>query len=285
MSATNPTTTWSCPHCAQPLSLSLDSQWACAAGHCFDVAREGYVNLLPTNRGSSREPGDNESMIQARRRTHIARLYEPVADALRDTIGRLQGIATVLDLGCGEGYYSAAIVAASPALRLFGVDISKTAVRLAARHCPQGCFAVASAAAIPLPAGSIDLLASIFAPVAAGELDRLLPANGFFLKVTPAPRHLWELRCALYDRPRPHPAELVLPAGFEVETTADIDYRVTVTPEHLADIIAMTPFAYRGQREKRATLKRAPGLELQMSFQLTLATRIAGAGDGRQPPP
>ena len=275
MLAAKATTSWICPHCAQPLTLATDCQWACDAGHRFDVAREGYVNLLPANRRGSSEPGDNDAMIHARRRTHAARLYEPLAQALKETVVRLQGIETALDLGCGEGYYSGALADALPESRLFGVDISKTAIRLAARHCRRGLFAVASAVAIPLPTGSIDLLASIFAPVSTGELDRLLSGNGFFVKVTPAPHHLWELRCALYEQPRPHSTGSSIPAGFERVRTLDVDYRLPATAEQLADIIAMTPFAYRGQREKRAALAQSTGLNLQMKFRIELARRAA----------
>jgi len=262
---------WSCPVCREPLINQHEKSLICSGGHCYDLAREGYVNLLLANRKHSQEPGDSKEMIAARNRVHNADLYAPLATALKEYLGGLEIQPTrILDMGCGEGYYSAALQQALPAAQLFGIDIAKPAVKLAARRCPSGAFAVASAFDVPLPDASIDLVVSIFAPLDKGELLRLMVPGGIYLKVTPAPRHLWELRCLLYEEPKPHEVESQLVEGFESIAEFDCAYTLNLEGETLRDLVAMTPYAHKGQREAREKLDRLEELELQMCFDISI---------------
>lgn len=270
---------WSCPVCREALNPEQKTErgtsLACSAGHCYDVAREGYVNLLLANRKHSQEPGDSKQMIAARNRVHTAGLYQRLADALQEQIGALECVPTrVLDLGCGEGFYSAAIQQVLPAAQVLGVDIAKPAVKLAAKRCPSAAFAVASAFDIPLSDSSLDLVASVFAPLDQKELLRVLASGGFYLKVTPAPRHLWELRCLLYDEPMPHAVESQLLEGFESLSAVDLSYSVQLEGEMFRDLVAMTPYAHRGQREGRDKLDSIEELELQMSFSISVQRNL-----------
>jgi 23S rRNA (guanine745-N1)-methyltransferase len=267
---------WSCPHCRRPLE-ARDDTLACEAGHRFDIAREGYVNLLPANRKRSRDPGDSKDMIAARRRVHDAGLYRPLAEGIQALVASVAGeVRCLLDLGCGEGFYSAALLRAVPGATLYGIDIAKPAVRLAAKRNTDGRFAVASAFDVPLADHAVDLLASVFAPANDGELRRLLRPGGYYLKVTPNPRHLWELRELLYDQPLEHPAEERVVPGFEAVSAETLAYSRDVDAALLADLVAMTPYAHRGQRERRAALAQVQQLRLTMAFRLSLQRR-AGA--------
>ena len=246
--------------------------FACLAGHSFDIAREGYVNLLPANHKRSRDPGDNREMIDARRRVHAARLYQPLAERVADIVATMAGEGdAVLDLGCGEGYYAGVVLQRCPGVALYGVDISKAAVRLAARVLTGAQFAVASAARVPLPAGSVDAVISVFAPVVGEELQRLLRPGGCYVKVTPAPKHLWALRELLYDEPRPHKDAADLPRGFVQVVKEEIGFGVDLEGQLLQDLVTMTPYAYRGQRENKERLAGLERLSLEMAFQLTVA--------------
>lgn len=266
---------WNCPHCREMLAPDKGRSLACASGHRFDLAREGYVNLLPANRKRSRAPGDSVEMIAARGRIHDAELYRPLATALVEELrASTTGIETALDLGCGEAYYSQALLQAFPGLRLYGIDISKSAVRLAARRCRAGHFAVASAFDVPLPDASLDLVVSVFAPTDDTELQRLLDPGGLYLKVVPAPQHLWELRCLLYDEPRPHPQEQGCPPGFELLEQRLLEYPLTVDAGLLGDLVAMTPYAHRGGRAQRERLEKLEVLSLQMAFSLGVMRRL-----------
>lgn len=265
---------WICPHCRNPLNQDGERSLACESGHRFDFAREGYINLLPVNHKRSKEPGDSKAMIAARGRVHQASVYQPLAQAMVQQIassGQAPGVA--LDLGCGEAYYSVALLDVFPGVELYGVDIAKSAVRLASRHCRAGHFAVASAFDVPLGDAALDLVQSVFAPVDESELRRLLRPGGLYLKVVPAPRHLWELRCLLYDEPRSHADEFVCPPGFDLLSREQLEYQLTLEQTLLQDLVAMTPYAHRGQREHRGRLEALEQLSLQMAFTLAVMRR------------
>lgn len=262
---------WACPNCQQPLVREANSL-LCPVGHCFDLAREGYVNLHNVNRKRSREPGDNREMVDARRRVHQADIYLPLAEAIAQRLGAAcPAGGSLLDLGCGEGYYAGVVLNHLSGLSLYGVDIAKPAVRLAAKACPAGQFAVASASAVPLVDRGLDAVLSVFAPVAEGELARLLKSGGHYLKVTPAPGHLWELRELLYSDPRPHAVEDQTPEGFMTEYVETLEFRANLRGSLLQDLVTMTPYAYGGQRENRELLLTRDQLSVQMAFTLTLA--------------
>lgn len=214
-------------------------------------------------------------MIAARRRVHEAGVYKPLAESIASALADT-GIAAagpILDLGCGEGYYAGYLADHIAAASVLGVDMAKPAVRLAAKRYPHVDFAVASAFAVPLPEESVGGVVSIFAPAASAELQRLLPVGGVYLKVTPAPMHLWSLREALYASPRPHVEEAVTVAGFSLASTRTVRFTLTADQALVADIVAMTPFAYRGQREKRELLLQRESVQIEMVFTQSILIR------------
>ena len=264
---------WICPNCRQPL-LSRDNTLVCADNHCFDRAKEGYVNLLPANRKRSKEPGDNREMIDARRRVHAAQYYRPLAQRIASELAQyLDGPATALDLGCGEGYYAGTLLEQLRGTQLFGVDVSKPAIRLAARSVADAQFAVASSFDVPLADATVDVAFSVFAPTGAAELGRLLKSKGCFLDVSPGPRHLWQLRQMIYDQPRPHSDSMRTLPGFRLLKQELLDFELALEGQGLQDLIAMTPYAYGGRRESKAQLNALEKLSLQGSFAMTLYQR------------
>lgn len=264
---------WVCPLCRQPLQESRGSL-RCCAGHCFDFAREGYVNLMPVNRKQSREPGDSQEMVAARRRVHEADLFRPLVDELVTALRLLlTPRATVLDLGCGEGYYSQGLLRFLPETNLYGVDISKPAVRLAAKSCSGGQFAVASAFDVPLPSQSVGAVLSIFAPASADELRRLVQPEGLLVKVMPGPDHLWSLRERLYAAPRRHEPETSAPEGYQLIEQVNVRFEQALSQPLLQDLVAMTPYAHSGQRENKQALSALDALPVQADFLLHVYQR------------
>lgn len=131
-----------CPLCHHPL-LQENRSWRCEHGHQFDQAKEGYINLLPVQHKASREPGDSAEMMQARRLFLQAGHYQPLRERVVTLLKDAQPSPTaVLDIGCGEGYYTARLK--SPGCRTYGLDIAKNAIRLAAKRYPDVQFCVAS---------------------------------------------------------------------------------------------------------------------------------------------
>jgi 23S rRNA (guanine745-N1)-methyltransferase len=270
-SSNDPSPVWVCPFCQQDLNfIAAEKAWHCDNKHSFDCAKEGYVNLLPSNKKHSADPGDSAEMIAARRNIHSAEIYRPLADAVLAVIADAGSPATVLDLGCGEGYYAGAIQQAFTDANVCGVDISKSAVRLAAKHYPDIEFAVASSFALPVAPASQNVVVRIFAPSQDSEVIRVLKPGGFYLEVTPAPMHLWVLREALYDVPKAHEDSREKFPYLQLVKSSSCEFNVDLSQRLLRELLAMTPFAHRGHREKRERLRNGGGLNVGMAFSLRL---------------
>ncbi|MBU1436852.1 MAG: 23S rRNA (guanine(745)-N(1))-methyltransferase [Gammaproteobacteria bacterium] len=277
MPLTDPLTHYRCPLC-QLMLQSSPSGYQCANRHQFDRAKEGYVNLLPVQQKKSLDPGDSADMIQARRRFLEAGFYQPLSDAvnqllataLADTATFRQTI-TLLDIGCGEGYYShrlqnflhtgctqEAETNASDTttqVSLYGIDISKAAIKAAAKHYKQHQFAVASSYHLPFMAESFDSLLRIYAPSQSDELARVCKAKGWLCTVTPAPQHLFELKQRIYQDVRLHSADITGEAGFCHQQRQQLSWRwQPETTTQLEQLLQMIPLGYRLTPEVRQLL-------------------------------
>ena len=246
----------------------------CGNGHHFDLAKQGYVNLLPSHKKGSHDPGDSAEMIAARRRIHQAELYHPLIEGMGKQLLSVSSPATVLDVGCGEGYYSGALHDIWPTAQVDALDISKTAIRLAAKKYSAVNFAVASAFDIPVESDSVDLVLRVFAPSNDDELRRILGRAGHYLELTPAPRHLWALREALYDTPRPHLVSRTEITGFQLRQSDLIEFELELETAVLQDLLTMTPYAHRGHREKRELLQLRDNMTITMAFSSNLYQRL-----------
>lgn len=238
-----------CPICEAGLEQS-PSGAVCENRHSFDRARQGYLNLLPVQHKASRAPGDNAAMVQARRSFLSAGHYRPVADFLLQQIAAEQ-TATWLDIGCGEGYYTELLAAKLEQSTGYALDISKEAVIQACKRSKAVNWLVASMARIPLAAGSMDLLTSIFSPLDWQEVKRLLTSDGRLLHLGPADDHLLELRSMIYESVRfyddaKHLEDLQ--GGLEVTQTEFFSFTLDLPrPEDRHNLLAMTP---HGQRSR-----------------------------------
>ena len=176
-----------CPLCGGALTRR-EGSYLCPAGHCFDIAREGYTYLLPVNRKHSKTPGDDKAMAAARHTFLEKGYYAPLCEELCQLAVELTGDApAVLDNGCGEGYYTAgiyrALCEAGKTPVMAGIDISKPILRLAAKREKNVQFAVASSYRLPAADGSVDLLINCFSPLAIEEFRRVLRPGGHFRDV------------------------------------------------------------------------------------------------------
>ncbi|CAD5109090.1 putative RNA methyltransferase [Zestomonas carbonaria] len=257
-----------CPLCQQPLS-PLDNGVGCPANHRFDRARQGYLNLLPVQHKKSRDPGDNQAMVEARRRFLDAGHYAPIARRLAELAAE-RAPRNWLDIGCGEGYYTARIAEALPGADGYALDISREAVKRACKRAPQLTWLVASMARIPLADASCQFLASVFSPLDWTEAVRLLPAGGGVLRVGPTREHLIELRERLYDEVRDYDDEkhlAQLPAGVELAHSETLSFKLRLDdPTARADLLAMTPHGWRASAERRAAVIERP-LEVSVAVR------------------
>ncbi|MDB2364532.1 methyltransferase domain-containing protein [Luminiphilus sp.] len=255
---------WRCPSCGQALEDS-DDRLLCPANHSFDRSKEGYVNLLPVQKKRSKRPGDSLEMVLGRRAVHEALLYQPLAEALGDVAAAKPQIKTLLDVGCGEGFYAGVLSSRLPHLALYGVDVAKPAVKLAAKTYPHHHYAVASSRDLPVMTSMIDMALCVFSPANDAEISRVLRPGGFYLEIGPGPEHLWQLKSALYEQPREHkPLRRKMVGGCLVDE-GEVRYRRTLDNDLLRALLAATPFAFRGRRESRAAL------QAQSNFLVTIA--------------
>lgn len=233
-----------CPHCALP--LDLDERGArCASGHGFDRARQGYLNLLVGGRiASQKVPGDAPESLAARRRFFAGGHYAPIADAVAAAVGSPTG--AVLDIGCGEGFYLDRIAAPHRC----GLDISKTAVRMSAGLVRDGLFFVASSYRMPVLAGSVDTVVSVFSPRPADEVARVLRPGGRFVTAAPGPGHLTELAPPAVSE---SPADLRRRARAERRETSPssgqaerLRFTLDLDEAGVRDLVQMTPLAWHG---------------------------------------
>ena len=266
-----------CPICAAPLERG-EGAYTCPNGHSYDIAREGYVHLLPANRKHSKSPGDDKGMVEARSRFLARGYYAHLKRALCALALEYAGPgAAVLDSGCGEGYYTAAIWGtlgvAGRQPRLAGVDLSKPSVRLAARRIPHAEFAVASAYHLPVGDGTVDLLLNCFSPLALEEFQRVLKPGGTFLYVVPAADHLWELKQVLYDSPYPNREEEIPYQGFTYEKVVPAQAEVEVAGQDLADLFRMTPYYWKTPKSGAERLAALEKLRVQASFRIHVFRR------------
>jgi len=272
--ADDPIACYICPLCAATLQLNQKS-YVCENNHRFDLAKEGYLNLLPVQFKHSSEPGDNKHMMQARREFLEAGYYEPMAKAVAMMIDANHP-KHLLDLGCGEGYYSRKIEDfCTNKMKLHGVDIAKFAIAAAAKKQPNARFIVASSNRLPYADRYFDFVLRVFAPSNDDELKRVLKASGFLLTVTPGPRHLWQLKEFIYAEVKEHALENELPQGFERIDMQRISYKITPNPQQRIALLQMTPFAWRANENVRQAIKDVAELEVETDFILTLAIKTA----------
>lgn len=255
-------------HC--PIDGQLLSQHGnalrCPAGHSYDLAKEGYCNLLLVQQKASLDPGDNKEMVEARRRFLTAGHFDPISAKLEVQMKELlahTAAPRILDAGCGEGHYLGRLRQAFPEAELAGVDISKWAVKAAAKSHKGIAWAVASNKQLPFAANSHDLILCLFGfPFWESFRDSLRP-GGHVLLVDPAPAHLLELRELIYEKVKTNHLSRIdgaLDAGFRLEREEKLDFPVTLSQNAaLQDLLAMTPHGYRISAEARnriASLER-----------------------------
>jgi len=262
-----------CPICGGKLERG-EKSYACSSGHSYDIAAEGYVNLLPVNKKHSKLPGDDKNMVRARSRFLSSGYYEPLRKAL---IGLVLGLSSdspaILDSGCGEGYYTEgiydALKSAGKTPLVAGIDISKEAVKLAAKRVKSAEFAVASAYSLPLNIERIDLLLNCFSPLCGSEFRRVLKTGGYFIYVVPAPRHLWEMKRAVYDAPYENERHIAEYEGFELVKKETVDERISIpNRQTISDLFTMTPYFWETPQEGASRLLSLDSLETEISFDI-----------------
>ena len=261
-----------CPVCGEQLNLS-GKQYLCPNRHSFDVARQGYVNLLTVQQKHSLNPGDTREQVLSRREFLEAGFYAPIAEALIAEANRFGIRGQILDVGCGEGYYSARLADALEA-PLTGLDISKEAVRCAAAKYKGKQWLCATAAHIPVEDGSVSLLTSLFALTLPQEFARVLQEGGYYFQVLAAEDHLLGLKGIIYDQLNFKEKNTVpeLP-GFALRKSVPIRFSFTVEGQQIQNLFSMTPHVFRIGKDGAERLRKTETLTDTASCVLNIYQR------------
>lgn len=256
-----------CPKCGKPFFLSAGSL-ICEMRHTYDIAKEGYVNLAPTRTDS----GDDRNMCRSRRRFLAGGHYQKMADAVI-ALADLMPNDAAIDLGCGEGWYLRQFAAKYENNRFCGIDLSKTAVKMAAkseksmgRNCMD--FAVAGIFSLPCPDAYFSAALSIFAPICAAETYRVLKKGGCFIVVGPGEKHLAGLKEVLYENVSDNEMKGFSPDGFSLSDDVSVEYDISLYQPDITDLFAMTPYYWKTSPVAAARLESCESLDTTVSFRI-----------------
>jgi 23S rRNA (guanine745-N1)-methyltransferase len=278
-----------CPVCRER-TVRSEAGCQCANKHTFDVARQGYVNFLLAHQKNSKEPGDSREMIQSRRRFLDRGHYDRVSDGINDAIaGALPGpergvVCSILDAGCGEGFYlkrlkdSLGRIDPDPVVfHYYGVDISKYAVQQATQRDRTMNWFVASIIDLPFMQASLEVILNVFSPVSFAEFARILKDTGKLAIASPGPRHLNGLREVIYAAAKEHdePDMVEQARGlFSLSNRMRVTYQLELKNSgEIMDLLAMTPYFWNIDRSTRSRVEALGRLALDVDVVISVFSK------------
>ncbi len=262
-----------CPNCSCALEKKGNS-FFCENRHCFDIAKQGYINLLQSNQSSSKHHGDDRLMVKARRDFLEKGFYSELKDRLCDDITHCAEKPSVLiDAGCGEGYYTRAVAESLKRKNALsaagGIDISKDAVSAAAKAGGNIQYAVASVYDMPVKSETADIVLNIFAPGAFDEFYRILTPGGLLVVVYPLENHLIELKQAVYDEVYKNDSIPSVPKGFSLISSREIKQVLHLeSNEDIVNLFKMTPYYYKTGADDQKKLERISRLDISFEVEI-----------------
>lgn len=260
----------SCPVCHAGMTETADGkvcQCLSAKPHCFDFAKSGHLHLGGPHAGE----GDSKDAVRARRTFLDAGYYQPLSDAVNRMLGEIPS-NTVLDAGCGEGYYTNRMAQDRDVL---GIDLSRAGVESAAKRAkqtgPRAAFAVASIFAMPVQSASVDVVTNLFAPCSEEEFLRVLKPNGHLILVGAGERHLMGLKEAIYKNPYENVGRADLPTQMQAVGKERLTFEITVKGQDMIQsLFSMTPYYWRTSKEDREKLEKLDILTTSVDFDIFL---------------
>lgn len=260
---------FTCPICNNELK-SRDNSLVCKNNHCFDFAKQGYINLLPVQQKKSLNPGDSKDMLMARRSFLSKGHYSPIKDEVARLLSTYRsGDDTYLDIGCGEGYYTTEIAKLVPFANVVGTDIAKDAVRMCCSRSKEHFWAVATASHLPLRDNSVDCITAIFSLVVGEEYHKKLKKGGIIVEVSAGNNHLIELKREIYSEVfKQDKKQKDLSPYFKTECQGKVTFPLSLEGEDLKNLLDMTPHINRIKEDKKQQLYSLSRLDLTVDCQV-----------------
>lgn len=269
-----------CPVCKEKLvEDSSNKIYKCENNHTYDIAKQGYVNLLISNQKRSKNPGDSKEMVLSRIDFLSRGYYKLLSDKINEMIFQcLEEIGinnefNILDLGCGEGYYLTNlkdyIKSKNIKANYYGMDVSKEAVKYASKSDKECTWIVGNNFHIPASDKSIDCILSVFSPIDINECNRVLKDTGVFIRVLPRTNHLIQLRDIIYSQvnlnDKVYTADLQENEYFK---EANVTFDIELNKEEILSLLKMTPHYWKTTGENKEKL------DLYNSLKITIDMRI-----------
>lgn len=265
-----------CPVCGQSLEKELKS-YVCSANHVYDIAKQGYCNLLLANQKFSKEPGDSKAMVQSRKEFlntgHYSMLANAISEVVLAHLPNSRAPNNILDSGCGEGYYLDYLenYLRKGNVKYYGFDISKEAVKQAAIRNKNITWMVGSSFNMPILSKSIDCLINVFAPICETEFERVVKKGGIIISVTPGKEHLYGLKEILYEKPYYNDEEITNISGFEIKKKIHIKYNINLLKtEDIKNLLTMTPYFWRTEQDRIKKVDEISKLSTCIHFIITI---------------
>ena len=241
------------------------------------MAKQGYVNLLQSQKSSKKRHGDVTLMVKARQDFLDKGYYTKFCDAIIDAVIRNapDENAVIADLGCGECWYTERIYNALDNPTVFGIDISKQALIAGSKRCGELKLAVASTADIPIPDESCDAVVCVFAPYSETEVLRILKRGGVFIQAFPLEEHLFELKSVIYDKPYKNEVNIVFDNAFEQVSLNLVKYEIELNSnEDIMNLFCMTPYYYKTGKNDQMKLEKLSYLKTKTHFGVITLKKI-----------
>ena len=246
-------TAFACPICQENLTL-VETSFKCCNRHSFDLAKFGYVNLAPQIKQSANYDKEN---FQNRQQILEAGFYQAILEVLSDLLSNSKNAKTILDIGCGEGFYSRKLQERHPDKTFYAFDISKDSVQIAAKSEPNWAvnWFVGDLARLPIKDASMDILLDIFSPANYGEFRRVLSKDGILIKVIPTENHLKEIRQKVQDQltKKDYSNQDIkehFQGHFTILSNQTASLTKTITADQLQSLLSMTPLLFHIDQTK-----------------------------------
>lgn len=259
-----------CPKCHEPL-IQEGKTYKCSQNHCYDIAKSQYINLLLNPDKSTNNPGDNKDSLLCRKSFLNQGYYDVILNEVVKYIkNHFHENMHILDLGCGEGYYTYQMKKHLPNTTVYGLDISKDGIMMASKYTKDVYWIVGNSKNIPIVDKSLDIITALFTVVNADELKRCLKDNGYIIHVTANNKHLIEFKELIYDEVKVKSDEFIrLP--FHVVESYDFIQKIHLNNrEDTLNLLKMTPHYYHIKKEKRPVLDTLNEFDVTIDIKITV---------------
>lgn len=260
-----------CPKCHESI-VQEGNSYKCANNHCYDLAKTKYLNLLLNPDKATNNPGDSKESLVARKAYLTKGYYDVILNSVIDCIKKYRDDTPldILDLGCGEGYYTRGLKEIFSQDTIYGLDISKEAINMATKYTKDVYWLVGNSKNLPIVDHSLDSITALFTVVNQDELKRTLKKGGYIIHVTANPNHLIEIKELIYDEIKVK-SDKYIRLDFETIESYDLVHQVKIdNREDALNLLKMTPHYYHIKKERRGVLDELERLDITIDIKITI---------------